>query len=218
LTNAVYFQGNWSLPFDPNKTQDWPFQPTPDTSMNVRMMRQVLSTLYYENNLMQAAALPFMGKSKGGGSLALVVILPKSADNFSHVAQAVADEFDDWLSAMAPQRLDLKLPKFTINSRFNLNGPLEELGMEDPFNADANFVGIDGLRDLILSNVIHQAYFNLNETGVTAAAATAAAINTTAMPDKTPSTPMSVDHPFLFFIVDLKSQEMLFMGQVMNPD
>ncbi len=59
LTNAVYFEGNWAQPFDLRSTQDWPFQPTADTSMNVKMMHQVGSILYYENDLMQAAALPF---------------------------------------------------------------------------------------------------------------------------------------------------------------
>ncbi len=217
LTNAVYFEGNWTLPFDPKMTQDWPFQPSTDTSMNVKMMHQVLSIPYFENELMQAAALPFIGKSEGGGTLAFVIVLPKSAQNFNAVANELDDELDDWISSMTPQQVDLKLPKFSLNSRYDLKAPLQQLGMEDPFDSDANFVGIDGLRDLFLNNVIHQAYFTLGENGVTAAATTAVSINVTSAKNKIPPVPLIADHPFLFFIVDMKSQEMLFMGQMIKP-
>lgn len=217
LTNAVYFQGSWAQPFNPQSTQDWPFQPDVDTSINVKMMRQVLSTLYYENDLMQATALPFLGKSKGGGNLALLILLPKSAENFPVLVNELSDELDDWLSSLAPERIDLKLPKFRINSRFDLADPLKKLGMEDAFDENANFSGIDGMRDLVLGKVIHEAFFDLDEQGVSAAAATAAGISATSAPDKTPPTSMTVDHPFLFFIVDLKSQEIVFMGRIIHP-
>jgi serpin B len=173
LTNAIYFEGSWTQPFNPKSTQDWPFQPTVETSINVKMMRQVVNTPYYENDLMQAAALPFLGKSKGGGNLALVILLPKSAENFSVLVNEISDEFDDWLSSLAPERIDLKLPRFRLKSRFDLTEPLKKLGMEDAFDENANFAGIDGMRDLVLDKVIHEAFFDLDEQGVSAGQNTA---------------------------------------------
>lgn len=218
LTNAVYFQGNWVNPFDVKATQDWPFHPTPETSMSVRMMDKILTLPYYENDLLQAAALPFVGTTAAKGHLALVVLLPKSAENFSAMCQALPSGFGDWLFQLQPHLLSLKLPKVTINNRSNLNEALKALGMEDAFTPDANFSGIDGLRDLQVNQVVHQAFFALDENGVIAAAATAATMNLTyAPPDPASAVPMIVDHPFLFFIVDLPSQEILFMGQVTQP-
>ena len=216
LVNAVYFKGAWSFPFNPKVTQDWPFHPTPDTTTTVKMMQQTSSIPYFENELAQMAALPFEGIANNGGELALVVLLPKSSDNFSKMSQELPDSLKDWISSLKPERINLKLPKFSLSSRFDLGAPLQKLGMEDAFDSDANFTGIDGMRDLYLNKVVHEAVLDLDENGVTAAAATAAAIFATGFP-KEPPILMNVDHPFLFFIVDLKSQEMLFMGKMAQP-
>lgn len=217
LTNAVYFQGQWSSPFDPKSTQDWPYHPTSDTSITVKMLHQTNSIPYYENELMQAAALPFVGTSMGGGTLAFVLLLPKSAENMEAMYEELPEAFSDWLSGLTAQTVDLKLPKFTFSTRLDLADPLGQLGMEDAFDSSANFVGIDGMRDLFLNKAIHEAFFALDENGVTAAAATAAVMNMKSAPEKTPPVQLIADHPFLFFIVDLKSQEMLFMGKVVEP-
>jgi serpin B len=217
LTNAVYFQGTWTSPFNLKLTHDAPFYPTPETSAIAQMMRQTLSAPYYENELVQAVALPFVGESHGAGNLAFLLMLPKSADNFSAMFRELSESFNTCLSSLKPERIDLTLPKFTFSSRYDLNKPLQDLGMEDAFDSDANFTGIDGMRDLFLNRVVHQAFFALDENGVTAAAATAASMNLTSAPPTEPPIPLVADHPFLFFIVDLKSQEMLFMGKMVRP-
>ena len=217
LTNAVYFQGTWERPFDPKNTKNAPFHPKPDATMMVSMMSQVLFAPYYENELMQAIALPFIGMANGGNKLALVILLPKSADNFSNMFDELNASFDHWISTLEPQQVNLKIPKFTLSNRYDLNESLKQLGMEDAFDSDANFTGIDGMRDLFLNKVVHQAFFDFDENGVTAAAATAAAINATSAGPKETAFVMNVDHPFLFFIVDLNTQEMLFMGKIAKP-
>jgi serpin B len=217
LTNAVYFKGSWVYPFDPKATKSAPFHPTPDTTITVQMMPQLLFAPYYENELVQAIALPFVGTSNSGGKLAYVVLLPKSADNFADVFEELSESFDSWISSLKMQQIDLKMPKFSLSNRYDLNAPLAQLGMEDAFDSDANFTGIDGMRDLFLNKVVHEAFFDLDENGITAAAATAAGMNAKgAKPPEAP-TVMNVDHPFLFFIVDLNTQEMLFMGKMAQP-
>jgi serpin B len=218
LTNAVYFQGTWTSPFNPKATQDWPFHPSVDSSIPVKMMNQTCYIPYYENDLMQAAAIPFVGKSLGGGDLAFVLLLPKSADNFATMLSELPHVFSDWLSSLSPKQIALKLPKFTIDTRLSLGDSLEQLGMKDAFDSTANFAGIDGMRTLFLDKVIHQVFFSLSEQGVTATAVTAASMGITSSPEATAPIALTVDHPFLFFIVDLKSQEMLFMGKVAQPN
>jgi serine protease inhibitor len=88
------------------------------------------------------------------------------------------------------------------------------LGIKDAFSPQADFSGIDGLRDLFLSKVVHEAFFSLNEAGVTAAAATAAAINMLAV---LPTYTFTADHPFLFFLVDMQTKTILFMGKLSEP-
>ena len=218
LTNAVYFQGTWMQPFDSKMTQNALFHPTPDTNTTVKMMRQLSYIPYYENELLQAIALPFVGTAASGGRLALVVLMPKSADNFSMMFQGLSESFTDWISSFNYQRIDLRMPKFSLSNRYDLNEPLKQLGMDDAFDSDANFAGIDGMRDLFINKVVHETFFDLDENGVTAAAATAASMSMKSeAPPKEPPIAMLIDHPFLFFIVDLNAQEMLFMGKIAEP-
>jgi serpin B len=217
LTNAVYFQGAWVSPFNPKATNVAPFHPTPETSVNVKMMHQTFFTSYYENGLMQALSLPFTGVTNGDSNLAFLLLLPKSADNFSTMIDEFSKSYSEWISSLRPFNIDLSLPKFTFSSRYDLQKPLQDLGMHDPFGSNANFTGIDGMRDLFLNKVVHQAFFALDENGVTAAAATAASMNVTSALPSEPPIQFVADHPFLFLIIDLKSQEMLFMGKVVQP-
>ncbi len=208
LTNAAYLQGTWASPFNPKTTVEAPFHPTPDTETSTDMMQQTSTFPYYENDMIQAVALPFIG-----GNLAFVVLLPKSADNFIPMFDDLKSNWNNWLSSMSSKRIALQMPKFDLSNRFDLKKPLEQLGMEDAFDSNANFVGIDGMRDLFLNAVVHEAYLSLDENGVVAAAAAAVSTSVKGVPPGA-TTSMIVDHPFLFFIVDLKSHAMLFMGKI----
>jgi|ERR1700722_11023917 len=217
LTNAVFFQGAWRSSFKPEATDKASFYSTPEESKTVDMMHQTLFAPYYENEMIQAIALPFVGTSNSGSELAFVVVIPKSSDHFSKIPHEFAASHEEWFSSLKTAHIALSLPKLTLSSRFDLSKPLQDLGMEDAFDSNANFTGIDGMRDLFLNKVVHEAFFDLDEKGVTAAAATAAAINATAVLPSEPPINMVVDHPFLFFIIDLKSYEMLFMGKMIDP-
>ena len=69
-----------------------------------------------------------------------------------------------------------------------------------------------------MSNVFHKAFVKVDEKGTEAAAATAvmAAPNIAAGPDA--AVELNADHPFLFFLRDLRSGGVLFMGRVADSD
>jgi|GEM_PF-1065690 len=211
MTNAAYFKGSFLKPFDPQMTQDAEFYPLTRTAEMVKMMEQSGYFPYVENELFQAIALPFCGVSKGKGQLALLVLLPKSAENFDVMLQAMPDALKETIQDLQGRKAHVKLPKFTLTKRYNLNNPLLQLGMKNPFTTQANFSGIDGLMNLYLNKVVHETFFALDENGVTAAAATGASMDITSAP--TEPAEFNADHPFLFFIVDLKSTEVLFIGK-----
>jgi serpin B len=211
LTNAVSFQGNWRSSFDPMLTAEHPFSPTPETSTSISMMKQTGSFPYFENDLIQMVALPFEG------SLACVLLLPKSQENLAIVEADLTNTFTEWLSTLKKDQVMVQIPKFTTTHRLDLNQILQTLGMNLSFTTQANFSGIDGKLDLYVSKVVHQAFFSLDENGVTAAAATAASIGVKSLAPASPPVSFVADHPFLFFIIDLATQEMLFMGKFQLP-
>jgi len=83
--------------------------------------------------------------------------------------------------------------------------------MPDAFTGAAYFSGMDGTRDLFVGHVMHKAYVSVNEEGTEAATATGISMTLSI-----PAT-MTIDHPFIFLIRDIKTGTILFIGRVMNP-
>ena len=111
--------------------------------------------------------------------------------------------------------VNLKMPKFKIESEIDLKSALASLGMTDAFNDHADFSGMDGMKDLYVSDVLHKAYVNVDEHGTEAAAATGVVVGLMAVPAQVLN--VTIDHPFLFFLVDQQTKTILFMGRVTDP-
>ena len=107
------------------------------------------------------------------------------------------------------------LPKLKYSFGANLNQPLINMGLGIAFTANADFLGINpnpGYQ-LHISQVLHKAYVETDESGTTAAAATSVGIVTSIA--TTPLPP--INHPYLFAIREMSSGIILFIGTVNNP-
>jgi len=82
----------------------------------------------------------------------------------------------------------------------------------------ADFSGMTGKRDLYITDVIHQAYINVDEKGTEAAAATVTLMGLGSAPQSPDLKIFNVDHPFVFLIKDNTTGSILFMGKIMNPE
>ena len=102
-----------------------------------------------------------------------------------------------------------------MTSTFELSKTLKSMGMTDAFGANADFSGMDGMRNLYISAVVHKAFVDVNEEGTEAAAATAVVMKKECMPAR--STAFRVDHPFIFLIRENVAGGILFMGRVNDP-
>lgn len=97
---------------------------------------------------------------------------------------------------MEEKNVEVYLPRFKLEDTFDINMPLEAMGMVDVFDqATADLSGMSSSRQLFLSKVIHKAYVDVNEVGTEAAAATGAVVsNRSAVTYEL----FRADHPFLF--------------------
>ena len=166
---------------------------------------------------MQCLALPFIRKGTEQPFLECVLLLPKK--DLSTLEDKLSPQnFDTWLKKSTQTVVDAKIPKFCFSKKLLLNTPLKELGIVDAFGFQADFEKIDGMKDLYLNKVLHETFFSFHEEGVTAASATSSYIGIKSPPPPSENAiPFVADHPFLFFIVDVHSGAILFMGRVSNP-
>ncbi|MGD0611465.1 MAG: serpin family protein [Anaerolineales bacterium] len=212
LANAIYFKAAWENAFDPAGTQNGPFYLPDGSSTSVAMMSSghEASYLYAQGDNYQAIGLPYQG-----GQVMMLVVMP-SAGQFSDFESGLSEaQLEAILGGMNSQMIDLKMPKFKVESEIDLKSVLASLGMTDAFDQNADFSGMDEKKDLYISDVLHKAYVNVDEHGTEAAAATGIVVGMMAVPAQVLN--VTIDHPFLFFIVDPQTKTILFMGRVMNP-
>lgn len=222
LTNAVYFKGDWLKQFDAEQTSDASFQISADNSTTVKMMRRTDEEAlfnYAESDDLQIIELPYSGEQ-----LSMLIILPKNADQTNDLAalekNLTLDQLNNWKSNLQMKRVFLYLPKFKLETSYQLAEDLIALGMPEAFTPEADFSGMTGFKDLFIGAVIHKAFVEVNEEGTEAAAATA--IIQRAGSAYNPNAPViptfRADHPFLFIIQQKENGNILFLGRVSNPN
>ncbi len=216
LTNAIYFKGEWVRQFNKDDTIEQDFRVTSNNIVKVPMMLRTDDESifnYAEDDKLQILELPYSGEE-----LSMLILLPKNNDmealenslNFT-VLSKIKEE-------LIEQRVDIFIPRFKFETKYFMANTLEEMGMPTAFSGVADFSGMTGKKDLTISQVIHQAFVEVNEEGTEAAAATAVIMKITSIGPDEPKIPtFRADHPFIFLIQDRETGIILFLGRVSDP-
>ena len=208
LTDAIYFKGRWNARFDKANTRNGSFQLASGAAVTVPFMAMNATLPSNLVDGVQILEMPYQGKD-----LSMIILLPVAKDGLPALeAKLTPANLAAWTSKLTPVDDWLQVPKFSFTSAFSLSDTLKAMGMPaafDPISAD--FSGMDGARDISIQAVQHKAYVAVDEEGTVAAAATGIAGVTSAPP------PFSVNHPFLFLILDKVTGSVLFLGRVNDP-
>ena len=239
LTNAIYFKGQWQKGFEESQTEDADFHLPDGSQVSVPLMYQRNDFLYTEGADYQAIELPYQG---GNGNLAMVIVLP-AAGSFADFEEALDEAMlQSLLDPSYTEEVILKMPRFRLESDFELMDTLREMGMPNAFIPGvADFSGIadsaaqegeagDGI---FTSSVAHKAYIEVNEKGTAAAAVTAwdgceyyeveispgvfVTAESCVESEPPPPVEMTIDRPFIFFLRDKGAGVILFIGRVLDP-
>ena len=208
LTNALYFKAHWSNEFETGQTRDEPFI-TETGSTSVPMMHATFEARHFAGPDYQAVALPYFRNE-----LELVAIMPAAGSFEAFVGALDAQGVSDAVTSLATKNLALGFPKFEITSEVPLKERLQALGMRQAFEAGADFDQLLG-SNIYISDAFHQATISLDEQGTVASAATALVGRDESLPP--PPIPVVFDHPFVFFIRDVQTNALLFVGHFAKP-
>jgi serpin B len=221
LTDAIYFHGTWSDPFDKINTHPGPFTPERDPTKQVPLLLRVqVPFMYQESDFpyletpqFQAIALPY-----SSGRISMYVILPKAGTSTSDLVTGLTSQtWDQLMGEFSNKDVRLFLPKFHADYKASLADTLKSLGMVaafDPNRADFTPMGFKGA---YISYVLHKATLDVDEEGTVAAATTAVGVGAMAMPVHPVSIVMRVDHPFFCAIRDNATGIILFEGIIRDP-
>ncbi|XP_067418689.1 serpin B6-like [Emydura macquarii macquarii] len=154
--------------------------------------------------------------------MSMIILLPDEIeDNSTGLEQLErALTYEKLTDLINPEMMDeteveVSLPRFKLEQAYDLKSVLSSMGMPDAFDtAKVDLSGMSASNDLVLSEVVHKSFVEVNEEGTEAAAATAAVINfrcAMIVPCFT------ADHHFLFFIQHNKTGNVLFYGRFCSP-
>ena len=208
ITNAVYLKAAWLYPFNPNNTRPMDFHtPTGTVKAQMMCMKPQHTLPYADLPDAQVLQLPY------AGNLTLTIILPKH--DIHTLEKTLPQRLTQYLTSPQPTRLTkICIPKFQLQTAYDLKPPLQALGLTQPFTKNADLSGIDGKKDLYVQWIIHKARIQVDEQGTRAAASTAAGIGLTALP---PGPTFTADKPFIFIITHRPTGLIIFIGRVTDP-
>jgi len=201
LINAIYFKGDWKFEFDSTKSIKTDFFLENGSTVQQDQMSMEAEINYYSNDDFQVVELPY-----GAGTFNFIIILPKTGKNVTDLLSGLTDaKWTDIINSMNKAEVVVKIPKFKFELNVLLNASLGNMGMKSAFSSGlADFSGIDGVKDLYISRVIHKTYINLDEKGTEAAAVTAVEIGNSLSIDSLPHVTeyFVVDRPFIYAITE----------------
>ncbi|NXU57054.1 SERP3 protein, partial [Turnix velox] len=198
LVSTMYFKSTWQKKFSFMDTQMLPFTTEMGSTLKVATMHHAADVNYgqFQTAALDAFSmveLPYLEEK-----LSMFLILPSHKRSAlsqieSHLS---AKAINLWANSLKRTKMDLFLPRFSIQSLFDLKTAFSALGIRDAFDpTTANFKGISEQGSLYLSEAIHKAEIEVTEDGTKATGATAMVLL------KRSRTPIfKADRPFMFFL------------------
>lgn len=217
LCNALYFLGDWELPFEANDTHDGDFTALGGT-VTASFMNDQRGMPYYSNDSFSMVSLPFKSKD-GEGKYAMAFLLPAQGSDIAATLSSLnAGSFSDALAGLKDTQVRIRLPKFEYSFFTSFKNTLQVLGMNEAFIGNADFSGMTGSdNDLYVYDVLHKCYIRIDELGAEAAAVTEVQMGLTAAMPPENIVEFYADRPFIFAIYSQEDGTIAFMGAVNDP-
>ncbi len=158
ITNAIYFKGEWTIPFDERNTRPEPFHGGDGRTADAMMMRDAWRNggsyaaftgtgEYFDTPSMvpadEASRPPTYPDDAGfqvlqlpykGGDVAMVFLLPRSEQGLAALESKLdAATLDGWMAKLAARTVDTTIPRFKLEWDGEMSGPLQRLGMVRAF-------------------------------------------------------------------------------------
>lgn len=218
LLDAVYFKGDWLVPFEAGKTIQYPFTKEDGTEKIVDTMSMwETDQRYLHSELGEGVLLPYQGED-----FAYVAILPREGMEVRELQRQLTPEALAKLLESENQELcNLRLPKYEVSFERELNDSLQAMGLIRAFDDDqADFSGLEKAEQgssLYISLVKQKAVFRVDEKGTEAAAVTMVTLDKCAALVSPQPRELYFDRPFVYMVLDTETQVPLFVGIMDDP-
>lgn len=212
LINALALEAEWETVYRKDQVWDNRIFTTEDGQEQSVTMMYSSESRYLEDE----GAQGFL-KFYKGGRWAFAALLPEEGVTLEDYAASLTGERLHAILGNAEKTLVYAaIPKFQCEYGAELSDSLKAMGMTDAFDmglADLSGLGSSSEGPLFISQVLHKTYIAVDEKGTRAGAATAVVADAGgAAPDSVPE--VYLDRPFLYMLVDTRTNLPAFLGAV----
>lgn len=206
MLNAMYFAGAWTYTFDKNYTDYSTFYGTVNDS-EIQMMHAELKLNYYKNAYLEAVIIPFKGCTK------LVMLLPSSNNTVEGISGKLnKSTWKEIQSSSNIVNVTLSMPKFKIETEFNISGVLSSLGV--PCNGLLTKMGVEKQFPL---GVMQKTSSQFDEDGASVAAVTGGIFGSTGNEStQFENVELTFNRPFVFIVQNDNTDTILMAGVINN--
>ncbi|KAM6155196.1 heparin cofactor 2 [Rhynchocyon petersi] len=209
ILNCLYFKGSWVNKFPVEMTHNHNFRLNEREVVKVPMMQTKGTFLAASDQELDCEVLQL----EYVGGISMLIVVPHKLSGMKTLeAQLVPQVVERWQKSMTNRTREVLLPKFKLEKTYNLVAALKSMGITKLFDKNGNTSGISQEKTII-DLFKHQGTIMVNEEGTQAAAVTTVGF----MPLST-QVRFIVGHPFLFLVYEHRTNCLLFMGRVTNPN
>ncbi len=204
LVNTLYFKGDWASKFEKNSTYEETFTSRNNEEKDIDFMHEFAKYDYYEDDNMKMLKLPYEGEQT-----AMYFVIPTNEDKMD-ISRAINN--------MQNYKVRVAIPLFKTEYRLSFVDTLKKLGINKAFSGGAEFkdkMYTGANENVFIEDVIQKTFIEINENGTEAAAATAVEMKEGAAmpPEGEIIKDFKADKPFIYFIMDEITKEVLFIGE-----
>lgn len=206
LINTIYFKGTWADPFDKDSTRQDDFHKEGGEIVKADFMYKKTDAGFFETTASTYLALPYKDYTT-----MMVIELPKNKKLTQVDIGSVLT-----VAKNPTETVYVFIPKFKSEFKCsNLLDLLKNLGIQGVTLGKEMTKMTD--HSCALTQVIHQAFIQVDEEGTEAAAATVGMISVTSFLGGPQPKEFRADSPFFYHIVDTANNVVLFSGAVQAP-
>ena len=213
LVNALSFDGTWEQIYREDQVDESVFITESGEERPVELMYSTEFT-YLEDEQARGFVKYYEGRD-----YAFAALLPEEGVSLAeYVSGLTGERLSRMLGAVREDvPVFAAIPRFTTEYTGELDQALTDMGMGDlfdPSKADLSAMGTCSAGPLYVSRVLHKTYLAVDEQGTQAGAATAVEVEAgAAMQYET----VTLNRPFLYMILDTKTNVPIFIGAMADP-
>ena len=210
LQNAIVFASQWQQPFQADATAPAEFHSADGTLVETDFLNGLQLANYSEVDGWKMVELLYGSE----GKLAAHFVLPPEG---TPVATVTTELLGNLEGALVQKMVGISVPKLDLKTSVTLNDPLQKAGLTSVFTDNPPALRyISAAESLMVSEVIQQGSFRVDEAGTVAAAVTEIGVRATSAPAE-PEVSFVADRPYLVLITDTNTGWDLFQVLVNNP-